>query len=521
MTLNKKNISKISNDRRPIDRATDEISSWWGKSFVFVKKTEVKTWQGALLLMFVGGIAAALIWSARTDIFHDSSKAAGEGGSNLTFSAPVPSSLSIGDTFVINALVTPGSGENVDSADISVKYSNANLQLTSISKTTSVFGSELVNSITPNADTGIGVGRYAGGSLGGYVTAANSIVATFNFTVIGAGPASLTFNETAYTGTGGLIRASKVAGVVAGIPGTTVTGTLGNSNITINTGGGEICSSFTYGEWGDCQPNNTQTRSITSSSPAGCSGGSSVTSQSCTYVPPVITCTDFTYNGWGDCQANNTRYRSVASNLPTGCSGGSPILSEACTYIPPVATCTNFLYNEWSACSNGTMTRTVTSSSPSGCTGGSPITSQSCTQACTDFTYSDWTACSNSISTRTAVGVPSGCVGGVAPFISQSCTMPVAEKKEEHKDKKKYSKPKIVDLPALLNKYRGSKIWWKATDKYGIKYYKYVFRGRTFKTNQPQFIVPADTVKGSYKLKVRVYNKKGETTSKTITVNVR
>ena len=140
------------------------------------------------------------------------------------------------------------------------------------------------------------------------------------------------------------------------------------------------CTSFTYSAWGACQSNNTQTRTVATSSPTGCTGGSPVLSQSCTYVPPVQTCTSFTYSGWGACQSNNTQTRTVASSSPTGCTGGSPVLSQSCTYVPPVQACTSFTYSAWGACqSNNTQTRTLASSSPSGCTGGSPVLSQSCT----------------------------------------------------------------------------------------------------------------------------------------------
>jgi hypothetical protein len=51
--------------------------------------------------------------------------------------------------------------------------------------------------------------------------------------------------------------------------------------------GPTTCTSFTYGAWSACQPNNTQTRSVATYSPAGCTGGSPVTSQACTYTPPL------------------------------------------------------------------------------------------------------------------------------------------------------------------------------------------------------------------------------------------
>jgi mono/diheme cytochrome c family protein len=189
------------------------------------------------------------------------------------------------------------------------------------------------------------------------------------------------------------------------------------------------CSSFTYSAWGACQSNNTQTRTVLTSSPAGCTGGTPVLSQACTYVPPVTTCSSFTYSAWGACQSNNTQTRTVLTSSPTGCTGGTPVLSQACTYVPPVTTCSSFTYSAWGACqSNNTQTRTVLTSSPTGCTGGTPVLSQACTYVppvttCTSFTYSAWGACqSNNTQTRTVLtSSPTGCTGGT-PVLSQSCT---------------------------------------------------------------------------------------------------
>ncbi len=138
------------------------------------------------------------------------------------------------------------------------------------------------------------------------------------------------------------------------------------------------CTSFTYSTWGDCQASGTQSRTVVSASPAGCTGGSPVLSQACTYVPPANSCTSFTYSAWGACQSNGTQSRTVTASSPSGCSGGSPVLTQSCTYVPPVTTCTSFTYSAWGTCTNGAQTRTVTSSSPSGCTGGTPVLSQAC-----------------------------------------------------------------------------------------------------------------------------------------------
>jgi hypothetical protein len=190
-------------------------------------------------------------------------------------------------------------------------------------------------------------------------------------------------------------------------------------------GGSATCSSFTYSAWGACQSSSTQTRTTVSSSPAGCTGGTPVLSQACTYVSPVCT---YNYANWGACLSNGTQTRTVMQSTPAGCTG-TPVLSQACTYVPPVTTCSSFTYSVWGACqSNSTQTRTVATSSPAGCTGGTPLVSQACTYVppvttCTSFTYSVWGVCqSNSTQTRTTVSSsPAGCTGGT-PLLSQACT---------------------------------------------------------------------------------------------------
>jgi hypothetical protein len=138
------------------------------------------------------------------------------------------------------------------------------------------------------------------------------------------------------------------------------------------------CTSFAYSAYGDCQPGDTQSRTVVTRSPAGCSGGLPITSQACTYVPPANPCTSFTYAAYGACQVNNTQTRAVLTSAPTRCSGGAPITSQACVYAPPVA-CTSFTYSAFGACQmTSTQTRTVLTSVPTGCGGGSPVTSQAC-----------------------------------------------------------------------------------------------------------------------------------------------
>jgi hypothetical protein len=52
-------------------------------------------------------------------------------------------------------------------------------------------------------------------------------------------------------------------------------------------------------------------------------------------VPPP-TCTSFTYSEWtpASCPANGVQTRTVLTSIPTGCVGGTPVLSQTCI-IPP------------------------------------------------------------------------------------------------------------------------------------------------------------------------------------------
>ena len=189
------------------------------------------------------------------------------------------------------------------------------------------------------------------------------------------------------------------------------------------------CSSFTYTAFTPavCPVSGQQTRTVATSSPAGCTGGSPVLTQACTYVPPPTACT-YTTGAWGACQSNGTQTRTVSAS-PSGCTGTPPASSQSCTYVPPVTTCSTFTYSAWGTCSaSGTQTRTVTSSAPAGCTGGAPVLSQSCTPppvTCSSFTYSapSPAVCpSSGQQTRTVVSsAPAGCTGGT-PVLTVACT---------------------------------------------------------------------------------------------------
>jgi len=54
-------------------------------------------------------------------------------------------------------------------------------------------------------------------------------------------------------------------------------------------------------------------------------------------TPPVTptTCTSFTYSVWSICSSGN-QSRTITSFSPTGCTGGNPQLTQSCTVTPPI-----------------------------------------------------------------------------------------------------------------------------------------------------------------------------------------
>lgn len=93
-------------------------------------------------------------------------------------------------------------------------------------------------------------------------------------------------------------------------------------------------------------------------------------------TPP--TCSSFTYSAWGSCLIGGTQSRTVTSSLPANCVGGSPVITQSCIYSAPAC---SYSYSLWGSCINNVQTRSVIGSSPQGCV-GTPVTSQSCNLTC-------------------------------------------------------------------------------------------------------------------------------------------
>lgn len=123
------------------------------------------------------------------------------------------------------------------------------------------------------------------------------------------------------------------------------------------------CTDYTFSVWSACGIDGQQTRTVTGYTPAGCAGTLStqpVLTQACPHVPP--TCASFTYSAWGECQPDNTQTRTMLTSSPAGCTGGgTPVTTQSCTYVPP-------LVGESDKCGDSQITPPIFANCPSGTT---------------------------------------------------------------------------------------------------------------------------------------------------------
>jgi hypothetical protein len=149
----------------------------------------------------------------------------------------------------------------------------------------------------------------------------------------------------------------------------------------VQQGGGlpsetQMCTSFTYSSWSACV-NNTQTRTITSSSPAGCTGGTKILEQTCDNTPSAgnyaetctITVSPFTCCA-GDYCSTYPGTSNIITSSYTVASGESfsQINSDICSQISSVAgVCSSHSCNSTESTSNSASWNFSCSISSSGC----------------------------------------------------------------------------------------------------------------------------------------------------------
>jgi len=112
---------------RDVDRLAGNVRSWWSRTFVFIKKTNVKTWKAVFIIAFVAGVAVATIWTVALKI-EQLTRAAGETAS-LSLVAD-RNSINIGENTNID-IVLNGNNNPVVAVKAVVRYNAQDFALQS------------------------------------------------------------------------------------------------------------------------------------------------------------------------------------------------------------------------------------------------------------------------------------------------------------------------------------------------------------------------------------------------------
>lgn len=367
--------------KRKIDGLAEDSFGKLSKSWTLIKRKDILSWKGAIIIAFLAGIAIAVFSVVRLRMQISSDAAAGEASLYLY---PNNFTLSKGDSFTTNIYLDT-KGNKVVVAQAVIAYNPSELQLVTYDVNNSIFA--LGNSCIYNGkscriiENDVSKGKIsltlAKPTPG--VNTANGFVGALNFKTLKEGTStnvSISFTNP------GDYNDSNV--IVDDGQGTDIIKSVSNCTVVTKGTASSVCTSFAYSDWGECV-NNSQSRTVASSSPAGCIGGNPVLVQSCkttekptggSVVSPP-TCTEFTYTGWSKCK-NNKKTRSIVSRGPASCVGGKPDTSQKCKSSKPK--CKSYKYTAWGKCINGKMKRKVISRSPRDCSGGKArLVSKKCT----------------------------------------------------------------------------------------------------------------------------------------------
>ena len=519
-----KNNDEKGNERkkRPIDELAEETYSWWGRIYVFIRKTRIKSWKAVFAVAFVSGAIVSMVWGISAKVYQSSLA-----GLNTALILEAPGeTIRVGDDFEMDAVIDTD-GENIVVVKAIIEYDKEVFELRNIDTSESTF------------------------SVGNTCQYNNKACEMITRDDAG-GKASIT-----------LSKPSPGIKTDSGIIATLTFRALQESSPGLNNFSFNFISAGRYDDSDMILDDGNGTDTL-----------DSVVGATVAVLPP--TCTDFTYSDWGACQPNNTQTRTVVSSQPSGCSGGDWNLSQSCSYVPEEIICESFNYSEWSVCQkNGVSTRFVLSQSPENCSGGNPKTERECTPKDEDdedapivnyknnpikigdekkklgesaTVYSD----SRKISFKgSSENIKGGKVriyknGKLEKEIKVGSDSEWKEKIKVKRDdnyefeveylnsrgqqvakSKKYKvkvdteSPEFTDLPLLLNKKRGDKIWWKAEDDRKIDRFKIEFLGRVKKTKNYSFNVSASAPSGVHILKVSAYDKAGNKTTRIVTILVR
>lgn len=125
----------------------------------------------------------------------------------------------------------------------------------------------------------------------------------------------------------------------------------------------QTCTSFSYSNWSECSGDGIKTRNVIDSYPEGCSGGTTITFESC-LNNYSCTLSDWEYVD-SECTSLNKINRTWTKL--TSCNGGTTKPSYETIDCNYSAQNCSIIYSEWNNCdSNGKQTRTIISN-PLGC----------------------------------------------------------------------------------------------------------------------------------------------------------
>jgi len=62
------NIPKKTEEKREVDILAEDVYSWWGKAFVYMRRKNLKPLKVIVILAFLAGLVTALIWSISISI---------------------------------------------------------------------------------------------------------------------------------------------------------------------------------------------------------------------------------------------------------------------------------------------------------------------------------------------------------------------------------------------------------------------------------------------------------------------
>lgn len=381
---------KKNKSKRKIDKLAEDSFGRLGKNWTLITRKKILSWKTAIIVAFLAGIAIAIFFVVRFRMQISSDAAAKEASMYLY---PNNFTLSKGDSFTTNVYIDT-KGNNVVAAQAIVTYNPSELQLVSYDVNNSVFsfGNSCVYNGKPCRiiENNISAGKISltfGKPTPGVNTSAG-LIGVLNFKTLKEGTSPKV--TVSFVGMGDYGDSNVI---IDDGNGTDILKYTDNASITVRGTGGVACTNFTYSDWGQCV-NNSQSRTITSQSPVGCSGGSPVLTQQCATSGKDIpgggssVCTDFTYTDWSKCD-DGKQSRSVISSGPSNCQGGSPLTRQSCS--EKKKKCRSYKYTAWGKCINGKMKRKVISRSPRNCSGGKgKVTTKKCVASQTNRDWWRW-----------------------------------------------------------------------------------------------------------------------------------